>query len=514
MGLNRATVQLALVAVVWMGCQAKEASKPCLDGQACTPATGADPCHVYLSCSGTAGASSCEPSGDASDGTACGASNVCLAGKCIVGCVPGQACVPSGTTDPCKTYATACSNQFTQATCAIGSNQVDGTPCGTGQVCLVGSCIAACSAGLTCIPVGTANPCKVYATTCDTTLSRQDCASVANQPDGTACDQTSVCGAGACLGSLASPTFSPPGGSYPVSVSVTIAGPDPAATVYYTTDGSAPSDDPRTMSAHFVGRQEVILQTSSTVRAFAALNGRKSPTASEVYQVQAPPSPTVSLGSGFTPGAVQLNGNAVLNGSRLQVVPELPYQAGSAFFPSAVNIQSFTTDFSFQISAADLSSAADGLTFTVQGNNPYAIGSRGGGLGYGLDPKLEGLLLRIDKSVALKFDVHDNVGEGSNSTGLFTNGAPPSTPALDLTPSGILLHSGHIFDVHVVYDGITLQLSITDPSASPAATFRMSQRVDIPSLVGGTTGFVGFTSGTGIDVARHEIIRWTYTNSQ
>jgi hypothetical protein len=42
----------------------------------------------------------------------------------------------------------------------------------------------------------------------------------------------------------------------------------------------------------------------------------------------------------------------------------------------------------------------------------------------------------------------------------------------------------------------------------------MSQRVDIPSLVGGTTGFVGFTSGTGIEMARHEIIRWTFTNSQ
>ena len=43
----------------------------------------------------------------------------------------------------------------------------------------------------------------------------------------------------------------------------------------------------------------------------------------------------------------------------------------------------------------------------------------------------------------MKFDLWNNDGEGPNSTGLFRNGDKPSNPgAIDLTPSGIDLHSG------------------------------------------------------------------------
>jgi hypothetical protein len=113
----------------------------------------------------------------------------------------------------------------------------------------------------------------------------------------------------------------------------------------------------------------------------------------------------------------------------------------------------------------------------------------------------------ITKSVAVKFDLYNNAGEGVDSTGSYTNGASPTTPALDMTSSGVNLHSGDVFNVHVTYNGTTLAWTITD--ATTGKTFTASATVNIPSLVGGNTAFVGFTAGTGGATATQDIITWT-----
>ncbi len=68
----------------------------------------------------------------------------------------------------------------------------------------------------------------------------------------------------------------------------------------------------------------------------------------------------------------------------------------------------------------------------------------------------------ITNSIAIKFDLHSNDGEGTSSTGLYINGAAPTTPSINLLPDNIDLHSGHTFHVALVYDGSTLTLTITD----------------------------------------------------
>ena len=93
-------------------------------------------------------------------------------------------------------------------------------------------------------------------------------------------------------------------------------------------------------------------------------------------------------------------------------------------------VSSFTTDFTFQL----LNPNADGFTFTIQNAGTTALGSGGGGLGYQI----------IGKSVAVKFDLYDNSGEGPDSTGLYKNGAAPTMPAINLTPSGVNLHRGDV----------------------------------------------------------------------
>ena len=79
----------------------------------------------------------------------------------------------------------------------------------------------------------------------------------------------------------------------------------------------------------------------------------------------------------------------------------LANQAGSAFFNTPLNIQSFTTDFTMQLS----NPVGDGMTFTIQDVAPTALGLSGGGLGYG--PAVPGATdpASILKSVAIKFDL-------------------------------------------------------------------------------------------------------------
>src|SRR6202022_4134175 len=143
------------------------------------------------------------------------------------------------------------------------------------------------------------------------------------------------------------------------------------------------------------------------------------------------------------------------------------------------NIQNFPTDFNFQTSAG--SSTADGLTFTLQNNSTTTIGGAGGNLAYGLTTA---------KSVAVKFDLYSNNGEGPDSTGLYLNGASPTMPAVDMTGSGIDLHSGDVFRVHMTYDGTNLAMTITD--ALTAASFTHTwTTVNIPGTVLANTAFAG-----------------------
>ena len=113
----------------------------------------------------------------------------------------------------------------------------------------------------------------------------------------------------------------------------------------------------------------------------------------------------------------------------------------------------------------------------------------------------------IPTSIAVKFDLFQNSHEGNNSTGLYANGASPTSPAITLG-GGVNLHSGDIFQVHMTYDGTTLTMTITDTVTS--ATFTTSWAINIPRTVGGNTALVGFTAGTGGQTAKQEIITWTF----
>lgn len=211
---------------------------------------------------------------------------------------------------------------------------------------------------------------------------------------------------------------------------------------------------------------------------------------------------TVKLGTGFTVGALVLNGNATLDGSVLELTDGNLGEDSSAWYATRVNIQNFVTDFTFQLSPGV---TADGFTFALQSNSTAAIGISGGGMGYG--PVVAGDPGGIPNSIAVKFDLYDNAGEGINSTGLYINGAAPNIPAVDLAAAGINLHSGDPFAVHMTYDGTSLVMTLTDTATN--VVFTNTWTIDIPGTLGANTGYAGFTAGTGGVSATQNILTWT-----
>ena len=299
--------------------------------------------------------------------------------------------------------------------------------------------------------------------------------------------QVSVYGALSAV--AATPVLTPAGGTYTSTQTVAISDSTQGATIYYTTDGSTPSQSSPVYTA------PLIVGATTTVNAIAIASGAApSGIGLGLYTITSGGAGTINYGSGLSSSGLHLNGTATMNGSRLRLTDGGQGEAGTAWYTTKVNIQAFTQDFSFQLTNPH----ADGITFTIQNAGPTALGGSGGYLGYA----------PITPSVAIKFDLANNNGEGIDSTGIYTDGALPYTPAIDMTGTGIDLHSSHVFNVHMAYDGTTLTMQITD--ANTQQTFQTSWTIDIPGTVGGTTAYAGFTGGSGTTTAIQEVLSWSF----
>lgn len=181
-----------------------------------------------------------------------------------------------------------------------------------------------------------------------------------------------------------------------------------------------------------------------------------------------------------------------------------PWQAGSAFTVVPVDIRGFRTTFTCRVTPIPglATPPADGLTFTLQGIGPTALGNRAGYLGYA----------GIGRSVAVKLDTWLNPPDPSwSTTGLFINGEKPmGGQALH---DEIGLSAGHVIEVSLVYTGQSrLDVLIRD-LATGHAWSDACEGIDIPAIVGGPTAYAGFTAGTGVSYAFHDILAWDFVDA-
>jgi Bacterial lectin len=199
-----------------------------------------------------------------------------------------------------------------------------------------------------------------------------------------------------------------------------------------------------------------------------------------------------------------LNGTpsiATINGTKLQVTSGAASLARSAFHTAAVPVTNFQTRFTFHLlqgSSGAGVNKADGMGFCIQGNAPTALGGNGGNMGY------NGVL----KSILIKFDNYNGSGVYS-ATGMYQNGATPTdlTNDINCLPN-IDFQGEHDFSAVMSYDGVTLTVTLKDLTTNNTLT--QTYTVDIPTLVGAATGFVGFCGGTGGLNAVQEVMTWSY----
>ncbi|MFZ5824776.1 MAG: lectin-like domain-containing protein [Bacillota bacterium] len=201
---------------------------------------------------------------------------------------------------------------------------------------------------------------------------------------------------------------------------------------------------------------------------------------------------------------------ALLAGQDVLRLTNATGQAGGAFTANQVDPSGgFSTAFAFRFTNpmgctdSDGVQGADGITFAIVPQN-NAVGAGGGGIGY------QGL----GSSVAVEFDTWNNGGDdghNGNHVGVNLNGSMSSVARTNI---GGAMNDGNAWYAWIDYDATTQMLEVRlSQSATPPPTPVLSYAVDIPAVVGSSTAYVGFTSGTGCAGNYHDLLFWEFEDS-
>ena len=203
-----------------------------------------------------------------------------------------------------------------------------------------------------------------------------------------------------------------------------------------------------------------------------------------------------------------INANATAtttpDGEVMRLASASPWQSGSVFNSITLNAASFSTYFTFRLTnpggASDgIEKGADGFAFLAQPIRS-SLGESGGGLGYQW----------VSPSVGVEFDTFRNGWDtSSNHLGIAKNGAMSSSQTIAVAPK---FDDGKLWYAWIDYNGTTLEVRANESGERPASAL-LSYDLDIPTIIGTSQAYVGFTAGTGMAYANHEIFSWEYRDS-
>lgn len=235
------------------------------------------------------------------------------------------------------------------------------------------------------------------------------------------------------------------------------------------------------------------------------------------------------------PGGLTLKGNTTTTGSPgvLRIVPATGGQSGAAYSTTPITLgtnATFSTQFQFKFTNPGGWDPADGITFVLAAS-PGNLGGAGVGMGYS----------GVGNSFAVEFDTYNNTGYGlgnddgdsSNHVALDTNGDLTNTALANVYGNGSCgfpsggnpdqndytvdgcMANGHVWTALITYDGTSnlLDVTLTDPAESSSFHAISGYSIDISSLLGTNTAYVGFTGGTGAGWENEDILNWTFANT-
>ena len=207
---------------------------------------------------------------------------------------------------------------------------------------------------------------------------------------------------------------------------------------------------------------------------------------------------------------LQLNGDATQVGNVLRLSETSAFSGGSVFSTNLIDFSdenSFSTFFQFQIGDSGGigdgdGAGADGLVFAIQ-PNANNVGTAGGQIGYG----------GIPSSIGIEFDTFNNgAGFGDpdgNHVGIDLNGNIVSVATASESER---FNNGEIWNAWIEYNGLLDELEVrwSLDDIRPEDSL-LSLDIDLFSVIGQDSAFVGFTSATGSGFGNHDLLQWQFS---
>ena len=206
--------------------------------------------------------------------------------------------------------------------------------------------------------------------------------------------------------------------------------------------------------------------------------------------------------NGFTASIpITTAGNASITSGYIQLTPNLTSQTGSAYYQTRVKVSKFSTQFNLRFD----STGADGACFVIQNSSSNALGVTGGGLGYS----------NVGNSIAIRFDTWNGSG-GQFSTDILSGGSvTPDQGASGVLNTNLGLTAGTTWNflVKASYDGTTFSYTIQNFS-NANQSFTSNRAIDIPTTIGSSSAWIGFSSATGGSTEACYLLSWNWSNAK
>lgn len=261
--------------------------------------------------------------------------------------------------------------------------------------------------------------------------------------------------------------------------------------------------------------------------------------------------PNFAAANGSQSAIQTVSNSASFVGNVLQLNPGGAHAAGAANYKTQINVNSWKTQFTFQISGPLVwpqnPSFTAGMSFFLQNTNtttnPNNPGSQSGAFASG-DANLDcygcysnqvvggsGTNTGIRNSVGIKFDLNPNNYSGEvcyplgttppNQVGCYVNGGPVGglVASNDLNPYGVNLFLGHLMQATVWYDGVYITLVLLDTVNSAQARFiwgpiQISTYIDAVASPTTNLAWPGMGGGTvGTASPSEQVTSWNFTQS-
>ena len=200
---------------------------------------------------------------------------------------------------------------------------------------------------------------------------------------------------------------------------------------------------------------------------------------------------------------------ATFSGNTLDITSDGYGIANSVFYDTPQTITSFKATFTYQLIdyPNDGISPADGVAFVLQ-NDPRGVNAIGiDGQSLGLADADNGVL-QITPSAAVCFNVYQEYnGPGT----LFNlNGQDPAAIGYGYTNT-VALQDGAPVNVEIDYDGSTMTETLTQVNNGVTGVFSKSWPVNLASVLGATSAYVGFTGAGAAGTSRQRISNFMFT---